>query len=95
MMAHIAEGLSSAIILADRGRRGTPLHNIILTRGWALNLAALWTSAAVRAKHDTKHVEEFIGLFPALFRSLCAPANGEDVSMLHAYCRSMTFTCGQ
>ncbi|TBU42439.1 hypothetical protein BD309DRAFT_866302 [Dichomitus squalens] len=79
VISYITEGLSTAIVLANRGRKDKPLHNVILVRRWVINLADLWSSAKPPTHHHNEHVQKFIKLFPALLGSLCAVPDGASI----------------
>ncbi len=74
-MAHLAQGLCSAFILSDRGRR--PLNNIILSRRWLVNLADLWTTSHAVHRHDRGHVWDLLDLFPSLLERLPLAEGGK------------------
>ena len=79
IIAHMAEGLSTAIILTKPVPTDRTLHNVILGRGWMLNLVDLWNSSDPRPSpsHDPKHIDDFVELLHPMLQALCAPGNGK------------------
>ena len=79
IVAHMAEGLSTAIILTKPVPTDGALHNVILGRGWMLNLVDLWNSSDPRPSpsHDQKHIDDFVKLLHPMLQALCAPGNGK------------------
>ncbi|KAI1785417.1 hypothetical protein LXA43DRAFT_899902 [Ganoderma leucocontextum] len=76
IIAHMAEGLSTAFILAKPVPDDRTLHNIILVRGWLVNLVGLWNSRRDPPSHDQTHIDNFIKLLRPMLRTLCASPVG-------------------
>ncbi|KAI0757655.1 hypothetical protein C8Q80DRAFT_1341060 [Daedaleopsis nitida] len=70
LIAHLAQGLSTAFVITSGRASGSPLNKVRFVRGWLVNLQKLWRSKHTQEKtHADEDVDDFANCLSVIHAS--------------------------